>query len=330
MTDEAFQRLTGGKNDTDKYGMINYDGKFVDWIKYCGVYFRYPTEEYEDIYWDDDYEEGVSFKTWLRRKYTGPYKYGGEWEHYHQANAAAKDILKRFPTIDVVDLIHNSKPIAGNLGAINEKRNTIPMREATIQDFQYGFDGSLDELLERIPVVNLLLPNGMIIDEKIYERVAEICEEQKITLMELPVMPVTDEIIYAYDYGDGWEVSIKMTDCYYTKDSWDTMTESKSDRFFIPPIKEKAVIEDQMAYNLNDEYVGEELSKTIATVAIKKKPICIALDGLSVMDDVGGVHGYIDFLMESRLSLPPERDEIREWAKGMGWNGRMSKPESLL
>ena len=51
---------------------------------------------------------------------------------------------------------------------------------------------------------------------------------------------------------------------------------------------------------------------------IKRKPICIALDGLSVMDDVSGIQGYINFLMESRLTLPPQRDGIREWAKGMG------------
>lgn len=46
------------------------------------------------------------------------------------------------------------------------------------------------------------------------------------------------------------------------------------------------------------------------------------LNGLSVMDDVAGVHGYIDFLTEIRLNMPPERDEMRNWAKGIGWKNK--------
>ena len=35
--------------------------------------FRFPCEDYEDIYWDDDYKASMSVKNWLRKKYTGPY-----------------------------------------------------------------------------------------------------------------------------------------------------------------------------------------------------------------------------------------------------------------
>lgn len=310
LSNESFQKLTGGKNKIGKYGGINYDGKFIDWVKLCGIYFRYPTEDYEDIYWDDDYEEGISFKSWLRKKYTGPYKYGGEWEHYRKASIAAKELIKKYPQIDVVDYIHNSKTIKGRLGSLNEARETIPMREATIEDFQHGFEGNLDELLERVTVAELLVPEGMDIDEEIYLRVSNLCREQKNSLIDLPVLPVTDEIIYAYDYGAGWEVSIKMTDCYCIVDS---KTETC-----------------QRAYNINQEYVDDEMLSKIVMVDTKQKPICIALDGLSVMDDVGGIHGYINLLTEIRLGIPSERDEARNWAKGMGWNGRMSKPENVL
>ena len=34
---------------------------------------------------------------------------------------------------------------------------------------------------------------------------------------DLPVLPVTHELIYSYDYGDGWEVKVTLEDCYYTK-----------------------------------------------------------------------------------------------------------------
>lgn len=330
LSNESFQRITGGKNETDRFGMVNYDGKLTNWIDLCGLYFRFPTEDYEDIYWDDDYKEGISFKTWLRKKYTGPYRYGGEWEKYHKANGAARNIIQQTKTIIVDDDIHNSKPIEITHNSYNITKKSIPITEATIEDFQYSFGESLDELLEKIPVANLLVPQGMVIDEEALKRMNEVCDKQRKSFDELMVMPITDEIIYEYDYGDGWQVSIKMSDCYYTKDSWTTMEESGIDSYFIPPIKEKDYIEDQRAYNLKDEYVGEEMSRKIATVAIKERPICIALDGLSVMDDVGGIHGYIDFLVENRLSVSPERDGIRKWANEMGWNGRMNKPDNLI
>lgn len=330
LSDDSFQKLTGGKNKTDKYGMINYDGKLVDWIKLCGIYFRYPTEDYEDLYWDDDYEEGISFKSWLKRKYTGPYRYRGEWEHYHQANFAARDFQKRFQTMEVKDFIHHSKPITDRLGAVDDREITIPVEEATIEDFQYGFTARLDELLERLPIVNLLVPKGIEVDDKIYAGIEELEKNQKDSMVELPTLPITDKLIYEYDYGDGWAVNITMTDCYYLKDSWDTMHEAGKDAYFIPAVKEKDVMADQRGYDKMDEYVEEEFSQKLVTVIFKKKPVCLAIDGLPVMDDVGGIYGYIDFLKRSRLSLPPERDDIREWAKSMGWNGRMSKPESLL
>ena len=31
------------------------DNQFSTWAELAGVYFRFPTENYEDIYWDDDY-----------------------------------------------------------------------------------------------------------------------------------------------------------------------------------------------------------------------------------------------------------------------------------
>jgi hypothetical protein len=47
------------------------------------------------------------------------------------------------------------------------------------------------------------------------------------------------------------------------------------------------------------DYISVEMA---ATVFYKKKPTCVELDGICVMDDVGG----------------------------MGWTGKLPKPESLL
>lgn len=40
----------------------------------------------------------------------------------------------------------------------------------------------------------------------------------------------------------------------------------------------------------------EELEKTANTVINKNKTVCLVRDGLSVMDDVGGLSGFANFL----------------------------------
>ena len=72
LPEECFADLTGDN--------------FKKWTEYCGVYFRFPSEEnMEDIYWDDDYNGDVSIKTWFRKKYTGLYQYHGTSEHFMEA-----------------------------------------------------------------------------------------------------------------------------------------------------------------------------------------------------------------------------------------------------
>ena len=62
----------------------------------------------------------------------------------------------------------------------------------------------------------------------------------------------------------------------------------------------------------------------------KEIPMCLATDGLCLLDDVGGVHGFEDMLRIIHGDYPAEAEEMREWAKGMGWTGRMSKPKKML
>ena len=49
-----------------------------------------------------------------------------------------------------------------------------------------------------------------------------------------------------------------------------------------------------------------------------------------LMDDVGGIHGYIDFLRTIHGNDPDEREDMKSWGRWMGWTGRMNKPETLL
>ncbi len=97
---------------------------------------------------------------------------------------------------------------------------------------------------------------------------------ERLTVSE--VLKQYGKLVYKYDYGDGWEVSVVYS----------------------------------------GECTGGD------------RPVCTAADGLPVMDDVGGIHGYCAFLAgEDQYE---DVGESRDWARSIGWTGRMSKPENML
>lgn len=298
---EVFQKLTGGKNKVDKHGFVEYDGKFKNWVKLCGLYFRYPCEDFGDLYWDDDYEEGQSIKAWMRKKYTGPYRYKGEWEHYRNANAAANE-----------DMIEHS------------------LSNVAIHEMMFDYQGGMDELLERIPLIELMVPHGIKNDPEVYDRNKFLIKQQEEDDKDHSVFPIAHELIYEYDYGDGWKVRITLEDCYYTKDRFDAQRESGLSGGIVIPVTDKQILADATAFNMNNQKLSKGMALKVATVAMKKCPVCIALDGMSLMDDVGGIHGYIDFLRTVHGNNPDEREDMKSWGRWMGWTGRMNKPETLL
>ena len=63
---QVFQEITGGKNKPNPDDRVVHDGLYTNWVRLCGLYFRFPCNDFEDLYWDDDYEEGKNFDTWLK------------------------------------------------------------------------------------------------------------------------------------------------------------------------------------------------------------------------------------------------------------------------
>ena len=59
-------------------------------------------------------------------------------------------------------------------------------------------------------------------------------------------------------------------------------------------------------------------------------PVCTKVDALNVMDDVGGISGLLNFYRIINGEDPDEKAETREWARSLGWTGRMSKPENMV
>lgn len=324
---EVFQKLTGGKNKVSKEGYVEKDGLYTDWMKLCGIYFRFPCDDFKDLYWDDDYEEGKCFKTWLRKKYTGPYRYEGRWEHYYYANETAKSVITQNPVI--------RKPLSFaewqkmQAEGKEPKDEFIPVEKATIQQMSFGFESGMDELLERLPLIQVLLPEFVKEDENLRERISFLQKRQEKTDEELPVIPVAKNLTYAYDYGDGWEVDIKMTGCYYIKDSEDG-AEASGSEVGSKPTNVRQSLATAEAYDMNNFRCPKGLNLKVAMTHYKRCPVCLELDGMSVMDDVGGIHGYVDFLRTIHGDDQEQKEELRDWAKWMGWTGRMSSADKLI
>ena len=241
LLEDDFQKLTGDR--FDKYSQL------------CGVYFRFPTEDYEDLYWDDDYEEGRSFSTWLRSKYTGPYRYEGNGDYYLPNQHEVRRFCEHFSNMNV--------------------------KELSLQQIQEKIDlgGNPNNLLERLCLRDVLYVNSSEDMGKYAADVSNICGTE--------ATPVAHELVYEYDYGDGWEVRITLSDAVYTDE--------------------------------DKEFVCQNY-----------RPRCINKDGLSVLDDVGGMWGYRDFLVTIHEGSEEEQDEMREWARYLGWTGRNVSPKNML
>ncbi|MDY5521410.1 MAG: hypothetical protein SPF73_06280 [Agathobacter sp.] len=231
------------------------DGMFDKYCKLCGVYFRFPTEDFEDLYWDDDYEEGRSFNTWLRRKYTGPYVYDGQGDYYVPNQYEVKRFCEHF--------------------------NDMKVKELSLQQITAKIDlgGNPNNLLERLCLRDVLYVNGSEDMDKDIAEVSNICGTE--------AMPVAHELVYEYDYGDGWEVRITVSDAAYTDEE--------------------------------KEFVCQNY-----------RPQCICKDGLNVLDDVGGMWGYREFLSTIHEGSEEEQEETREWARYLGWTGKNVNPKNML
>lgn len=183
LPEDIFEMLTGGR--------------FKDWGELCGIYFRMPTDDYEDLYWDDDYDGDVSFRTWLRKKYCGPYRYEGSRELYLDCQRELRNLYKQLPTVPIRVSFEEFRKNPN--GRMIEK--TISPQDATIEEMtrSVDFGGSLESLLERLMLSDVMLLNGEDIPAK---------SDRK----HIEAMPLTKELRYFYDYGDGWVVNISLVE----------------------------------------------------------------------------------------------------------------------
>lgn len=283
----AIQRLFGWQNShlrcfnlkDEDYDKIT-EGTVKRWSELVGVLFQPPSEHEEDYYWDDDFRSG-NHKVWLRKKYTGPYYYGGYYEHYQNAQKDVKELLDHFQMMDVHEgfqsyLKHKD---SDNTKHIIKK---APLIDLTLEEMSNSLiiHGSKD-LLERLEI-------------------AQVLATEEEPLASYGIFPVAREIIYKYDFGDNWEVIItKYNDC-----------------------------DDLIKDNLISK---EELDLAINTVLAKYQPVCLHKQGVYVLDDVGGLSGFANFLgLIYEGEDKSEVADMKAWAKYLGWSDKRVSIKKML
>jgi len=278
------------------------------WGSLIGVLFQtvYPDDVWHERYGDDDYESG-SAKTWLRKKYTGPYEYLGYYEQYDVAVREFEDFTRYYTNMAVYE------PFSFSAEQKNREDRIIkyaPVIDLTLEELNASIimDSGTDELLERLVLSSVLAPVGMktVGADKLNQRMISRNYREYGVVKEPEVNPVTDKIIYDYDYGDGWSIEItRVNNC--------------------DDLVSKGLITD------------EELAEARNTVIEKYKPVCIHQDGMFLLDDVGGMGGFIHML--EILNSPDDPDETdetetkgytRRWAQGMGWSTRKIANKQML
>jgi hypothetical protein len=289
LPDEIYQKMTGGT--------------VKGWAAMSGVLFYGIMQDEDDLFWDDDYN-GASIKVWLRRKYTGPYKYTNENERYESVQAANREsILNDSRPIEV-----RTKPEWSPKTRKNKNGNDIvrvaPIMDLTLEELNNSImmEQDLSNLLECLPVTSVLAAeDGDLANaDQIGKRLVHPRYERRTMTLEPEVLPVTHKLFYNYDYGDGWHVAITLL-----KDCRDLL--------------EMGCV------------TAGQILEAEAAVADKHRPVCLYRDGLRVMDVVGGLGGFADFLKTIHEGDDAdERSSMREWAAEMGWSTRKEPDKSVL
>lgn len=305
------------------------ENSVLNWLELVGVLFRSPLMGEEDRFWADDYEKG-SFRNWLKRKYTGPYLSLNHGEGIVQCRRDVYKIMKEFPEVRTASLTdiftyyeRDPKQLLerlsiGDLLAVRDVEDTDNTGKTDASAFAGKAEKNRTEISdtygkfmtrERKADIESILESG--VDEPNVQPQISCC---------------TDTLLYEYDYGDGWLVRI-------------TAPGNCADL-----VRQGRITE-------------QELARVFLTVEETYRPVCLAADGLPVLDDVGGMDGYIRFLRginkekekvfwnekgvaegwsrEEYLDAIPDnwdydQEGTLEWARSLGWTGRMSRPEKLL
>lgn len=339
LSESEFRLLTGSK--------------VGGWENLCGCLLHFPSGDDSDMFWDDDYRSGQNVKTWYKRKYTGPYAQKALCETYYiTTRIELKQFFARYShfTSDMtIDEMENLADFEEPLNFLNERLtlNELMVKHVSGNEFERrkAYQNWLEVLRQKKIKTDILI-DGLSRKELIelndaigglkqwrsnlahveqmlaFDREDELIEltgstaaewigECKTNILKLErrckklfddynpkLNPLFNTLYYDYDYDSGWRVKITVVDRY------DANT----------PVKES----DGVSRVLIDQ-VNSKLS-----------PRCIALDGVNVLDDVGGIDGFHELLAALKADESEEKERAKSKVNRMGWKATIEKPEDVL
>ena len=311
----AIQRLYGWQNSHLRAFRLDEaddqrltEGMFNSWVLLAGILYK-GFDDWDE-FWGDDYQRG-SFRNWLKSKYTGPYRFSGVCEDYHVIQQTIGEVCRETPEVKVmVDVASDLEHPVFRLSEEPPSQpswKTVPIWDVTIAELEQTmvFDNRFGELLEKLEVASVLagkdtpLADSMALIEHFHAKEKRRLDGTDAEANVLRAVPVTRKLLYNYDFGDNWMVEITRGELEDTC---------------------KATGVAESAFH-----------KACRIVVSEHRPVCIAKRGAQLMDDVGGLHGYAEFMdVVNRRGPDQERAEHLEWAKGLGWNGRDISLEAML
>ncbi len=139
------QRLFGWQNShlhhfslsKDDFEAVSNGNKVKDYMNLCGSLFVFPGAELNDQFWDDDYSEGKSIKSWLRSKYDHGFR------DYSVENS----------------FIMNDAHV---LKFMEENKNEFRKKNKNFDDpdFRYVFENDFNTVIEGLPVCEIFKTGG--------------------------------------------------------------------------------------------------------------------------------------------------------------------------
>lgn len=147
-----------------------------------------------------------------------------------------------------------------------------------------------------------------------------IWRQELLQEFSVPLRPFFSSICYTYDVFDCWRVRLSLENVYFA-DGVIPATSNTSPAAI-------ASASPNWVGQLGGD-VTPALQEKLNSVHTLGRPLCIAADGVRVMEHSGNVAGYLNVL-RSLKHKDACYQENREWVDNLGWTGRKIKPANLL
>ena len=340
----AFDRLT--------------NSHFTDWALLVGLYFRFPDAPPDSYYHGDIHPNDTNFRAWMRRRYCGPYDWdiGAFFEHLVTAKLLLQPYLvdKDTPETEEEEEIDETV-FHENVDGIRKLMAQIEdVRNLSCQDAEQLFHGSMNELLERLPVGELLVPPSVeLAGQREIDRLIGN-GEVAFALGQHYTYPITVELAeQAYQYHDNrapldvleiqdrYERALTQTDMpvapaangviyvHNPGHHW-TINITCTERYEMAGYEPGMYNDDLPIRDSHGSNVDTAMYAMAHHVIVNNRPIVLNVQGTNVPDDMDGLIDFLHFLRRYTGADTRARAEATVWARARGWSPDVPDPRSIL